>query len=182
MTSFATKASALVAGVVLPLVLGIATARAATYDWTYTAPSPSLGGAFLTGSGTITTGASSDGGFVADGLTGKLDGSVITGLIAAGGFEGNDNIVFPTGSTVLSLDGLAFGDAAGDKVDIFSFFAQGSTDVTPGNNYGEFSTQGFGVGVFSLTAATAVPEPAGAAVLASSLLGLAMLRRRRNQA
>jgi hypothetical protein len=141
------KAATLVIGGLATLATTMAPASAATltFDWTLTGPSASLGGVPFPGSGTITA-TTSAGGDLVTAITGTVGGSTITGLTT---FNGSDNLVFPIGTTFLDTKGIAFTTAAGQNIDIFSFFAQGTPPS--GNAYGELATNGFGVGTFTLT-------------------------------
>jgi hypothetical protein len=62
--------------------------------------------------------------------------------------------------------------AAGQDINIFSFFPQGTPPS--GNAYGELSANpsGFGVGTFVLTPVTAVPELRTWAMMLLGFLGL----------
>jgi PEP-CTERM motif len=179
------KVATLALGGVLSLAIADAPARADVFQWSFTATSPSLGGAAFTGSGTLTTGAAVTGtgvntGFDITDITGTIGGTPISALLASGAFEGNDNLLFPASSSVLDTNGLGF--AAGGDFDIFGFYAPGSV-VTPGNNFGEFvqisgGPSGFsGVGMFTVTP---VPEPASIAALGAGLAALGVVRRRRH--
>jgi hypothetical protein len=80
----------------------------------------------------------------------------------------------------VDTSGLGLKTANGTEINVFSFFAPNATDITPGNNYGEFATNGgFGVGTFSLTANSPVPEPSTLVMLGTGVLGAAGALRRK---
>jgi hypothetical protein len=153
--------------------LAAASAGATTYDWTLSGPAASLGGFAFDGSGTLTT-AIVSGQATITGISGEIGGNTITTL---NNFFGADNKFFPA-TTLLDTNGLGVETASGQMIDIFSFFAPNSTDITPGNNYGEFTSNpgSFGVGTFSTTA---VPEPSTWAVFILGALGVGVMLRRR---
>jgi hypothetical protein len=187
------KSAALVVCGFLALIIARAPADAATvtYDWTLTSPAASLGGFHFTGNGTLTA-TTGTGSYTVTGITGTVtDGTIteqITGLSTTG-----DNLLFPIGTSFTgppitsgsyvsasNLDttkGLAFTIAAG-TIDLFGFFAPNATDVTPGNNYGQTSPDGFGVGTFALTA---TPLPAALPMFAGGLGLVGYLTRRRKR-
>ena len=159
----------------LPLAAASAPASAKVFDWSLTGPSPDLGGVPLRGSGTITaTLTSSPGVWDIDTITGTVDGSAITGTST---FRGADNELFTNGFAFVSTVGIAFETAAGQSVNIFSFFGQ-ETPPT-GNAYGEFASPGgFGVGTFTLTA---VPEASTWAMMVIGFAGLGVAGYRASQ-
>jgi hypothetical protein len=178
----------------LSLIIAKAPADAATvtFDWTLTSGSSAANGGFhFTGAGTITA-TSGTGGYAITGITGTIsDGSTpetITRLATAG-----DDLLFPIGTTFtgppivnsgssyistsnLDTTGFGFRTVAG-TIDIFGFNNPNSTDVVAGsNNYGETSPDGFGVGIFALTA---TPLPATLPLFAGGLGFVGFLTRRK---
>ena len=79
--------------------------------------SGSAGG--FSGTGTLVTTSNGDGSYtIVD-----ISGTGVTGLIGVGGFNGNDNQLFPTGSSVVDGSGFSFNDVLGNtgfQVSIFS--------------------------------------------------------------
>ena len=164
---FAKLCAAIVMAGLLPLSGALAPACAEVFDWSLTGTSPSLGGVPFPGSGTITaTPTDSTGVFEIDTITGMVNGSEITGKST---FDGANNLLFTNGFALVSTNGIAFMTAAGQSVNIFSFFGQGTPPT--GNAYGELSSNpgAFGVGHFTLTT---VPE---ASTWAMMLIGFAGL-------
>ena len=169
----------------LPAVIALTSvaAHADTFSWTLTGPAASLGGFPLPGSGTLTateTNVSLDE-WTINSITGEVGGLTITNLTS---FEGNNNLLFPAGTTELSTGGVSFVLSNGADVNVFSFFGQGS--AASGNEYGELAngrSAGFGVGTFSAVDTTSpVPEPSTIALLGTGLLGAAGAIRRRVRA
>jgi hypothetical protein len=172
---FAKSCAVLMIAGLLPLAAAVAPASAEVFDWSITGPAPDLGGVPFPGSGTITaTLTSSPGVWDIDTITGTVDGSAITGTST---FRGADNELFTNGFAFVSTVGIAFETAAGQSVNIFSFFGQ-ETPPT-GNAYGEFASPGgFGVGTFTLTA---VPEASTWAMMVIGFAGLGVAGYRASQ-
>jgi hypothetical protein len=161
--TFAKSCAALMIAGLLPLAA--APARAEILDWSLTGPSPADGGVPFPGSGVITASPTeSTGVWDIDTITGTVNGSAITGTSS---YHGADNVLFTNGFANVSTSGISFETAAGQSVNIFSFFPQGAPPT--GNAYGELTSApgGFGVGTFTLTA---VPE---ASTWAMMLIGFA---------
>jgi hypothetical protein len=161
----ANSSAALMIAALLQLGAGLAPASAKVFDWSLTGPAADLGGVPFPGSGTIDASTKgSTGVWAIDSITGTVNGSEITGTSS---FENADNLLFTNGFAFTSTAGVSFETAAGQSINIFSFFGQ-STPPT-GNAYGEISASpsGFGVGTFTLTA---VPE---ASTWAMMLVGFA---------
>jgi hypothetical protein len=167
-------AAVLIAGL-LPLAAASDPAAAKVFDWSITGPAPALGGVPFPGGGTITaTLTSSPGVWDIDTITGTVNGSDITGTST---FRGADNELFTNGFAFVSTVGISFETAAGQSVNIFSFFGQGTPPT--GNAYGEFASPGgFGVGHFTLTA---VPEASTWAMMAIGFAGLGIAGHRVTQ-
>jgi hypothetical protein len=161
-------------GAALPLLFaGAAFAETETFDWEISGGSPSLGYAPLQGGGTLTATSNGNGSWTVDSVTGEVGGLTIAGVTS---FYGSNNLIYPASTdNLVSTAGFAFVTTTGVDVNIWSFYAQGSTDIVPtNNNYGEMtSSYGFGVGKFSLTEAAAAPEPATWAMMGLGFAGLA---------
>jgi hypothetical protein len=85
--------------------------------------------------------------------------------------------VFTNGFAFTSIAGISFETAAGQSVNIFSFFSQGSPPT--GNAYGELASPGgFGVGTLTLTA---VPEASTWAMMLIGFAGVGMAGYRASQ-
>jgi len=161
---------------VLPLGAALEPASAKVFDWSLTGTSPDLGGVPFPGSGTITASSTgSTGVWSIDSMTGVVNGSEITG---ASTFEGADNLLFTNGFAFTSTVGISFETAAGQSVNIFSFFGQGTPPT--GNAYGELTSNpgAFGVGHFTLTA---VPEASTWAMMLVGFAGLGVAGYRASQ-
>jgi hypothetical protein len=158
----------------LPLAAAMAPASASTltFDWTLTGPAASLGGLPAPGSGTlvVTTGTTSD---TITSITGTLGTFTITGLLAPGTLEGNDNLLYPSGTAPLDTNGFAV-STSGGNISILSQFPEGTPPS--GNAYEEIGAAGFGVGTFAITAAP-VPLPASVWMLVLGLGGLGLAGR-----
>jgi hypothetical protein len=167
------KAIALMIGGLLPLVMTVASGSAATVtlDWALTSNATPMNGGFpLLGSGTISATTSATGIDPVTAITGTVGGSPITGL-------------YLNGFALLDLNGLSFENAAGQNINIFSFFSQGTPPT--GNAYGERVLNGngstaFGVGTFALVPGPIVGAGVPGLILASGGL-LAWWRRRRQK-
>jgi hypothetical protein len=172
---FATTFAAMMIAGLLPLGAALEPASAKVFDWSLTGPAPALGGVPFQGSGTIDASpTASTGVFDIDTITGVINGSEITGTSA---FRGADNEVFTNGFAFTSIAGISFETAAGQSVNIFSFFSQGSPPT--GNAYGELASPGgFGVGTLTLTA---VPEASTWAMMLIGFAGVGMAGYRASQ-
>jgi hypothetical protein len=104
-------ASLALAGVLLVIS---SAARADTFMYTISAATVGYDG-----SGTITANALGDGSYLVTAITGDGTG----GLLGAGTFDGNDNLLLPTATTLADSNGFAFTQVAGGdtfNVDVYS--------------------------------------------------------------
>jgi hypothetical protein len=124
-------------------------------------------------------------GFVISAITGFWSGSDIpgfdiTGLLPAGGFAANNNVLFFPDTPYLDLQGVSFALSDAELVSIFFLGGTYGTlrlDPNCGDcRNGILQTSG----VFTLVP-TAVPLPAALPLFASGLAGLGWLARRRKR-
>jgi hypothetical protein len=126
----------------------------------------------FSGTGTLTTTSNGGGEYLITGIT----GTGVTGLIAPGGFNGNDNLLFPSATPTLDSKGFSFSAANGPDHFQVNILGNGSgytafiededmfTEIVPIN--------------FSL-ATSAIPEPSSFLLLGTGILGLAGVTKRK---
>ena len=144
-----------------------AAAHADTFDFSATGSSGSF-----SGSGTLTASPQGGGGY----LISAISGTGVTGLIAPGGFNGNDNLIFPAAMPTLDAHGFSFTDVNGPdhyRVNIFNNEEGYFAFLKDADNL----TQTVPV-TFDLTTA-ATPEPSTLVLLGTGILGLAGAVRRK---
>ena len=174
------KATGLVVGALLPVVLATMPANAAvvqeTFDWTLTGTADPAAGtaAGFSGTGSLTA-TESNGTWTLDSITGDLSGT-FNGVVLSGSITGLDNflgadqLIFPTGTTVVDDHGIGFALSDGQDVSIF----QGPTGF-----YDVESTNTIGTAEFTLTAA--VPEPSTWAMMILGFCGLGFMAYRKQR-
>jgi PEP-CTERM motif-containing protein len=134
------------------------------------------GGGF-SGSATLAASNNNNGSFTITGISGAGNATGIS-LLAPGGFAGNDNLLFPSASSVLDAKGFAFSDTVGNtsfKVDVAAA-AGGGYQASFLDNDGNGATLPV---TFSLARVGATPEPGSWILMGTGVLGLAGLMRRK---
>jgi hypothetical protein len=155
-------------------------ATADSFDWTYQGTMANiLGGILDSGSGELTT----TNGVITE-LSGTFNGLAIAGLLPAGAFVGNDNLLLiPPAPLFLTPGGFSFLDSVGAQFNIYAVLGSLCTCgpsgcvCVPDNMYGSLSDNGINndVGNFTLTPAIATPEPAVVGMLLPVVLGFGLL-------
>lgn len=150
-------------------LLAALSAQASMYNFSYS-------GTGVNASGVLTV-APSGPNYLITGISGTYNGSAITSLFAPGGFQGNDNLLL-SGSPQLTILGFAFSVAGlGTSVDVYH---DAAGQFICAGCYGSYSEPG-GDTVINFSASP-VPIPAAVWLLASGLIGLVGIGRRRRAA
>ena len=146
------------------------------------------GGGF-SGSGTLVTTDNGDGTYTIVDVMG--DG--FTGILAPGIFDGNDNQLFPSASSVVDGQGFAFGYTVGDtsfSVDVFSSGGGYAAFLDDSDEFSETvpvtlsvvdppAPPGYQYWSLDIGPTAATPEPSGIALLGTGLLGVCGMVRRK---
>ncbi len=163
-----TRLVALVAGLLAGTSGGLVPAARANlfWDFSYTAFGMPVSGILET------TETPAGGGYTILGISGSRGTDPITGLVAPGGYDSNDNLL-TTSSPFVTENGFAF-TAGGYTLRPYYFDLLGKTYEYNSNPFMEDAP------VITLSVSrrsTAVPEPVSAALLGAGLLGFAAVRR-----
>ena len=130
------------------------------------------GGGF-SGSAMLNATNNNNGSFTITAINGAGSASGIS-LIAPSGFDNNDNLLFPTASSVLDAKGFAFSDAIGNT----SFKVDVAANGNGGYQASFLDSDGVSATLpvtFSISSAPATPEPASWTLMGTGGLGIAGL-------
>lgn len=137
------------------LIATAAPALADTFSFSYSAPS-------ITTSGTLQATDQGNGQFLITSIQGSQNGMDIASLDGANVFGSNDDLFFPSGSTVVDFSGFSFTTTDGTQYNIYSsdgYIRESTTGYDDGAN-----------GSLSVTPTTPTPEPSALVLLGSGTL------------
>jgi hypothetical protein len=155
-------------------LLSVLALPAAAYADTFNFTANGSGGGF-SGSGVLT--ATNDGGGEYT-ITG-ISGTYIDSLVMPAGFNGNDNLLFPTSATTVDNKGFAFTATEGNTdftIDIFSS-GVGAYDAYFVDSDGDVATVPVTLTVVNTT--SVVPEPSSLLLLGTGIAAAAGFVRRK---
>jgi hypothetical protein len=154
--------------------------QAGTIDYTYSFTL--VGSGDVTSTGVLTTTALTNNEYTITGINGtrSVNGvsQSIAGLIPAGGFDGNDDLLFPN-SPFLDGNGFSFTLNGGGGDD-----GQGDVNVYYDSTVGQYteSSNKVAYGSFSISPATVVPEPVPPVfAVVAVVVGISFWRRKRSE-
>ena len=143
--------------------LGAFAISAAAYADTFNFSATGSAGGF-SGSGTLVATANGGGNY----LITAIAGSGVTGLFAPNGFNGNDNLLFPSAPLTLDSHGFSFTDVNGPDTFNINIFNNGSgyfVFLKDEDNFTETLPVNFAL-------STATPEPSTFILLGTGLLSV----------
>jgi hypothetical protein len=166
---------------------GVANAQSVTWNWSFT---DTVSGGTDSGSGTFTTAALSGASYQVTAVNGTWDSATIAGLIALGGYAGNDNLLL-SGATQLDVAGISFAvDGPVQQVNL-AYITPGDGAVSTGYVVAATNLAGGCVntncvpissfGTFTATQAPEIDPTSAGSGLALLVGGLMVLRGRKHQ-
>jgi hypothetical protein len=180
------KTSYRLAAAILIAALGsaacAASASATQFQFSYSIPTvdtKDFPSGFTSASGILTATPDGPGTYLVTHINGLWNGDAILGLASLGG---NDNLIFPTSTPVLDINGLAFqvagsGDGGSGKVNVY--YCVECTGPGTASGYTDLDDATGLSATFNLSQIGSVPEPLTLSVVGAGLLSAAAMRRRK---